>query len=132
MDAASWEAVKRKGPTAIKGWIDRQMDGTGVTVVLIGRYTAQRRYVLYEIEESHKRGNGLLGIYIHGIKNSKGVTSAKGQNPFDYLTTVAENWLGFKTTKRLSEIYPTYDWKMDHGRASMTQWIEEAAVRAGR
>jgi hypothetical protein len=44
LDAASWEAVKRKGDAAVKGWIDRQLDGTGVTVVLIGSQTAVQGY----------------------------------------------------------------------------------------
>ena len=32
----------------------------------------------------------------------------------------------------LSEIYPTYDWVNDDGRANMGKWIEAAAKRAGR
>jgi len=47
LDAASWESVRRKGEPAVKSWIDRQLDGTGVTVVLIGTQTADRRYVQY-------------------------------------------------------------------------------------
>ena len=35
-DAASWEEVKKKGEEAIKRWIDKQLEGTSVTVVLIG------------------------------------------------------------------------------------------------
>src|SRR5690349_9955563 len=69
LDAASWESVRRKGDAAVKAWIGRQLDGTGVTVVLIGAQTADRRYVQYEIEESRRRGNGLLGIHIHRLNN---------------------------------------------------------------
>jgi len=81
LDSADWEKVQRKGEAAIKDWIDSQLNGTGVKVVLIGKETAQRKYVRYEIEESHRRGNGLLGIYINRIKDSKGCISAKGPNP---------------------------------------------------
>ena len=35
-DDASWESVKKQGDQAIKAWINRQMKGTSVTVVLIG------------------------------------------------------------------------------------------------
>src|SRR5712671_3696252 len=36
MDAAAWESVQRKGDASIRTWIDRELVGTGVTVVLIG------------------------------------------------------------------------------------------------
>jgi hypothetical protein len=131
LDHASWEAVKRKGDTAIKAWIDRQLDGSGVTIVLIGSETADRKYVSYEIEESHRRGNGLLGIHVHGIKNQKQQTSFKGRNPFDNFTAQVDGWFG-PTTKRFSEIYPTYDWVWDSGRQNIGSWIEAAAQKAGR
>jgi hypothetical protein len=136
MDAASWESVKRKGDAAVKSWIDRQLDGTGVTVVLIGTNTADRRYVRYEIAESHRRGNGLLGIYIHGIKDANGKGSKQGRNPLDDVTVETEGLffelLGVKVTKRLSEIFQTYYWNRDDGRNNMATWIEDAAARAGR
>lgn len=48
-DAASWEEVKKKGEDAILRWIDNQLNGTSVTVVLIGAETSERKYVGYEI-----------------------------------------------------------------------------------
>jgi len=131
LDAASWEAVKRKGEAAIKAWIDRQLDGTGVTVVLIGKQTAERKYVKYEIQESRRRGNGLLGIHIHGIKNQARQTAFKGRNPFDDFTVQAQGWFG-PTTTRLSAICPTYDWVYDNGYQNIGKWIEDAATKAGR
>ncbi|HEV2380848.1 MAG TPA: TIR domain-containing protein [Terriglobia bacterium] len=131
LDHASWEAVKRKGDAAVKAWIDRQLDGSGVTVVLIGSQTANRKYVKYEIQESHRRGNGLLGIYINGLKNQEGQTSGKGRNPFDDFTAQVDGWFG-PTTKRFSEIYPTYDWVWNSGYQNINGWIEEAAKKAGR
>ena len=62
-DAASWEEVRRRGEDAIKRWIDKQLDGTSVSVVLVGAETNSRKYVDYEIEQSRKIGNGLLAIY---------------------------------------------------------------------
>lgn len=131
MDAASWEAVKRKGENGIKGWIDRQLAGTGVTVVLIGRETADRKYVKYEIEESHKRGNGMFGIYIDGLKDQNGSTTSRGRNPFDSFTVRTNEWHGTSTT-HMSRIYPTYDWVWDNGYQSIGTWIEKAARKAGR
>ena len=66
-DAASWESVQRQGEEAVKRWIDRQINGTSITVVLIGYETSGRKYVRYEIEKSYMDGNGLLGIYISKI-----------------------------------------------------------------
>jgi hypothetical protein len=53
-------------------WIDDQLQSTSVTVVLIGQETASRKYVNYEIEQSHSRGNGLLGVRIHNMKDPLG------------------------------------------------------------
>ena len=68
VDEADWESIKRQGEGAVKKWIDTQLNGTSVTVVLIGNETASRPWVNYEIRESHKKKNGLLGIYIHNCK----------------------------------------------------------------
>ena len=62
-DASLWEEAKKKGDAAIKKMINlNALEGTSVTVVLIGAETAQRTYVTYEIEQSIAKGNGLLGI----------------------------------------------------------------------
>jgi hypothetical protein len=74
-DASLWEATKLKGDAAIKALIDKGLENTSVTVVLIGEKTADRKYVKYEIEQSIARGNSLLGIYIHNIKDINGKTS---------------------------------------------------------
>lgn len=122
-DSAEWEEVKKKTDSEIEAWIDKQMVGTSVTVVLIGADTAGKKWIDYEIKASHERGNGMLGIYIHGIKDSKGNTSSKGSNPFDNFT--------FK--KNGSEVfYPVYDWVGHDGYTNMGSWIEKAAIAAGR
>ncbi len=135
MDAAAWEAVKKRGDAAVKAWIDRQLQGTGVTVVLIGTYTASREFVMYEIEQSYKRRNGLLGIYINRIRNSQKRISRRGKNPLDYVTVEKEKdfWLFTRTYRyKLSELFKTYDWVQDDGRNNIGAWIEDAASRAGR
>jgi len=73
-DASVWEEAKKKGDAEVKKLIDSGLIGTSVTVVLIGAETAQRKFVDYEIEKSIARGNGLLGIYISGIKDQNGNT----------------------------------------------------------
>lgn len=127
IDAAKWETIKRSGDQAIKNWIANQLHGTSVTAVLIGAETAKRAWIKYEIDESLKRGNGLLGIYIHNCPLWDGSCDSRGTNPFDNLTITIN---GVK--KRLSEIYKTYDWVNDNGRANLGSWVEVAAKQAGK
>jgi hypothetical protein len=123
-DAASWEEIKKKGKAAVEKWIDEQLKGTSVTVVLIGAQTSTREYVGYEIEQSQKKGNGMLGIYIHNIKDSEKRTDTKGANPFNSYT--------FKDSEGRVITYPTYDWVSDDGYNKIGDWIETAAKKAGK
>lgn len=125
VDSAEWESIKRNGDAAVKRWIETQLNGTSVTVVLIGQETANRPWVIHEIIESHNRGNGLIGIKIHNIKDLHGRYGVQGPNPFDYVTITS-------TGRALSQIYPIYDWVVDNGYQNMPQWIEDAARKAGR
>ena len=76
-DSVEWEEVKKKQDSEIEKWIDNQLDGTSVTVVLIGSTTAGRKWINYEITSSHKKGNGLLGIYVHNQKIARVLRAAK-------------------------------------------------------
>jgi len=112
IDAADFEAVKKKGDAAIKQWIDDQLNGTSVTVVLVGSKTCSSRWVKYEIEKSIEIGNGLLGIDVSKIKDLQGTTSEMcGQIP---------------------DGYKFYLWNNDDGYNNMGDWIETAAKDAGR
>jgi hypothetical protein len=112
IDKAEFESVERQGDAAIKRWIDRQLDGTSVTVVLVGATTCKSKWVNYEIEQSKARSNGLLGIDISKV--------ASFNEP---------------TTDRCAEIpkgYKFYLWNKHDGYNNMGAWIEEAAKAAGR
>jgi len=122
-DKAEWEKVKQQSDENIKKWIDEQLFGTSVTVVLIGQDSANRKWINYEIKTSHERGNGLLGIYINEIKNQEGLTSSRGENPLSFFT--------FKKNNQII-IYPTYDWFKHDGYNNLGKWIEEAAKKANR
>jgi len=54
---------------------------TSVTVIQVGAKTCASRWVKYEIDASIARGNGLLGIYISGIKDQNGNVDAQGSAP---------------------------------------------------
>src|SRR5262245_8895145 len=82
VDAVDWETMERQGDDAIKRWIRGQLKQTSVTVVLIGAETSERDWVDFEIRESWERGNALLGIRIHNIKDQETKTDTAGANPF--------------------------------------------------
>lgn len=122
-DSAEWEEVKKKKDSDIEKWIDGQLNGTSVTVVLIGEQTFGRKWINYEVTASWKRGNGILGIYVHQIKDQKQNTTHKGKNPFDQWT--------FKRGEK-NIIIPVYDWVDNDGYKNMSDWIEKAAKDVGR
>ncbi len=112
-DAGIWEEAKKKGEAAIKKLIDDALVNTSVTAVLIGAETANRTYVQYEIQQSINRGNGILGIRVHRIKDRSGQTDTAGTNP-------------------LPSKYKVYDWVADDGYTNIGAWVEAAAKQAGR
>ena len=80
--ANDWEEVRNKSDLKIKEWIDSQMAMRSCVVVLIGEDTSTRKWVKYEIERAYKLGKGIVGVYIHKLKDEKGNQTSKGANPF--------------------------------------------------
>jgi hypothetical protein len=97
-----WESVTKGGDDAIKRWISGQMSSRSCTVVLVGSDTANRKWINYEIVKSWDESMGVVGIYIHGLKNADGNTAIQGNNPFDYITHGP-------TRKKLSSIVKCYN-----------------------
>jgi len=81
-----WESITGRGDAAIQGWIDGQMSGRPCAVVLIGSATAGRKWIKYEIKKAWDEKKGLVGIYIHNLKDRLGNQSTKGRNPFEDFT----------------------------------------------
>ncbi len=127
IDKAEFEKLKRRGDAAIQSWIDSQLEGTSVTVVLIGAETYGRKWVDYEIKESYRKNNGQLGIYIHNLRDPNGATDHKGLNPFDKHQVQVNG-----RNVRLSELYSTYDWVYGNGYDNFGKWVEKAAAAVGR
>lgn len=159
IDAAEFEELERHGSNAVKRWINSQLEGTSVTAVLIGSKTYSRRWVRYEIIKSFDRGNGLLGIYIHNIKDQNGNTDLKGPNPFKYVGVhidrngkakyrelESDKWVIFDDYPNCSLNFPKeywtgeiytfrhklYDWIYGDGYKNFGDWVEEAAKQEGR
>ena len=112
-DASLWEAAKRQGDAVIKRMIDDALLNTSVTLVCIGSQTANRKYVGYEIQQSQARGNALLGVRIHHLRNQQGYIDTPGAVPYGLTAAGA----------------PIYNYS-DH--VSLNSWIETAARRAGK
>ena len=127
VDSVDFEKVEKQGETAIKKWIDDQLSGTSVTVVLIGSQTSNRDYVKYELQRSYAKGNGMLGIYIHQCKDFSGKTDTKGDNTFGEIGKDANG-----NAVYFSVAYPCYDWVDNDGYSNLGKWIEAAAKKAGR
>jgi len=120
-DAAEWESVQKEGDEATKRWIDKQLEGTSVTVVLIGAETCSRKWVRYEIQRSYEKGNGIVGIYIHNLKDQNGEVDRKGELDF-----------GKIDGKDFVEIARIYDWELDNGYENMGDWIERSHLITSR
>jgi len=128
IDHADWETLERQGEDSIKRWINAQLKGASVTVVLIGAETFNRPWVNYEIQQSYADGKGMLGIYIHKLKDPRtSLPDSKGRNPFENIFVTDSN-----PRRYLSDIYPTYDWVSDNGYANFANWVEAAARKASR
>ena len=126
VSANEWESVKRGGDGAIKRWVDNAMIGRSTLVVLVVEHTANRKWINYEISKAWNDGKGVLGIYIHNLKNQNGLKSRIGDNPFNYLT--------FEDGRKLSSLVPCFDPSSFDAygdiRRQLDCWIEKAARRS--
>ena len=112
-DASLWEEAKMKGDKEIKRMIDNGLKNTSVTVVFVTYGTTNRKYINYEIDQSLKRGNGLVAVQIHHLKDQNGQTGSAGAIP----PQIKAN--GFKAYKYTN-------------KEALGRWIEEAAKLAGK
>jgi hypothetical protein len=153
-DHSIWEAAKNTNPLSLKRLINKELEGTSVTAILIGSQTYARPWVRYEIIKSVERSNRVIGIHINNIPGKDQQTKALGPNPFDYLgleisadgkNASPTEWLN-NAWQRYSEIpqwtvkerplaergkhfqlsrwLPTYDWVTGLGFKNFSSWIE--------
>lgn len=160
-DASVFEAKKRKGVEILKRFLREALNGSTVTCVLAGAQTAARRWVRYEVVQSFRRGNGILCVFIDGIKNLQQLPALRGANPLDQLAfrvnreqvtflemnngvweecgdapgmnaaDVAYDLKGM-TNHTFSNLFHAYDWNAGDGYTNLAAWIETAARNAGK
>ena len=112
-----WETITRGGDTAIQKWIDQQIHGRSCAIVLIGNKTTGRKWIKYEIEKAWKAGKGVVGIYIHNLKDKNGTQASKGKNPFDDTRI---------NSSKLSNIVKAYDPPTDSDFTKILKWLRVA------
>jgi hypothetical protein len=112
-DRGEYEDTRRLRGDAIARAIDARLAGTTVTVVLVGRHTAARPWVRYEILRSIRQGNGLFGVYVHHLKDAVGVRDLGPNHPPAPDVPVAVE-------------FPTHVWDGQRG------WFSDAVEAAGK
>ena len=130
-DTSIWEQTEKMGEAAMQALIQEGLRNTSVTVVLIGM-DKNARWLDYEIEQSVKQGNGLLGIYVSLLTarlepvdpNLEVALKPAGltRHPVLYKRWV-EGLLGYRTVDVRD---PTFKPPQE-----FTKWVEWVAVRAG-
>lgn len=124
VDKAEFEKIKRQGDKAVENWIDKQLNGTSVTVVLIGTETLNRPYVQYEICQSLNRGNAIIGVKIHNIRDMITKTSATAGVVHTVIGTQADKNIYFDIIAD-----GIYDYVNNDGYYNLGTWIEDAAKK---
>lgn len=128
IDKADFESIKRCGNEAVHKWIDNQLVGTSVTVVLIGSETLKRPFVQYEICSSLKRGNAVIGVHISGVKDMITSQIESKENTHTIIGYYDDG------TPAYFDIIATgiYDYVNQDGYKNLGLWIESAAQSAGK
>lgn len=124
LTANKWEEIKKKGDDAIKDWIENNMRGKECLIVLVGAHTSSRRWVKYEIRRACEKGIGVLGIYIHNLKDSVGNQSTKGTNPFENVSINGEGISSY--AKMYDPPYSTSTYVYDHIAENISGWVDSA------
>lgn len=153
-DSSIWESAKKTSELALKRLINKGLENTSNTCVLVGSDTYNRRWVSYEIMKSMAVGNHIFCVHINTIKGKDGKTKAKGNNPLYYLGVsfsedgkkinlhdyINNKWIKYpdlegwnvkevdknqrNTIFRLSQIYEIYDWVDDVGYNNFSKWVK--------
>ena len=140
VSANEWEEVKRKGDENIMKWINSAMNYRSCVVVLAGRYTANRKWINYEIKHAWEEGKGIVVVYIHGLKDQYGTQDTKGDNPldnfcidktFNYIANHAKpadgNEINLASVcKAYNPPYSTSTYVYDYIKENIDKWCEEA------
>jgi hypothetical protein len=152
-DASIWETAKKTSDLAVKRLINKGLENTTVSCVLVGSQTYGRRWVSYEIMKGMREGNKIFAVHINKIKGKDEKTKNIGPNPLYYLgyqfsqdgktihlyDFVDSKWVKYSdldsySVKQVDEMYrnkiyrlsndhPIYDWIDDDGYNNFLDWV---------
>jgi len=126
LSSNQWEEVKKGGDKAIEKWIADEMKGKSCLVVLIGSATAGRKWVNHEIKKAWDDEKGVVGVYIHNLKNLSGKQDSQGANPFSG-TTVGDVKKDLSTVVNAhNPPYTTSTYVYDDIKDNLADWVEKA------
>jgi len=121
VSANDWEKIRKSGDDSIKKWIADNMAHRSCVIILVGEETANRPWVKYEIKKAWNDKKGLVGVYIHNLKDPRYGRSSKGTNPFEKFT------LGEKSLSSIVKCYnPDSNDAYNDIQNNLEDWIEEA------
>jgi hypothetical protein len=100
------------------------MKGKSCIVVLIGNDTAGRKWIKHEIKKAWEAKKGVVGIYVHNLKDKDSTQSTKGSNPFDSVTIDGKKLSD--TVKVYDPPYSTSTNVYDHIKTNIDGWVEKA------
>jgi hypothetical protein len=126
LSSNDWEDVKKGGDSAIEKWIEEEMKGKSCLVVLIGKETAGRKWVNYEIKKAWNDKKGVLGVYIHRLKNLSGSQDSKGGDAFSTFTMCDGNKRMSNTVEAHDPPYSSSTDVYAYIQNNLADWVEEA------
>lgn len=128
IDKAEFEKIKRNGEAYVKNWINKQMEGTSVTIVLLGEDTLHRPFVKYEICKSIERGNAVIGVHINKIKDARTMNTARKANVHEVVGYYSD-----KTPAYFDAVCDgIFDYVHEDGYNNLGKWVEEMAKKKGK
>ncbi len=104
------------------------MDGRSCTIVLIGANTSERKWINYEIKKTWDSNKGILGIYIHNLKDSDGNKSSQGANPFATFTINEGKTNLSSVVKAYNPPYLDSKEVYNYISSNISDWIDEAII----
>jgi hypothetical protein len=121
-----WESITKAGDAAIERWIDGQLEGKSCSIVLIGTNTADRKWIDYEILKTWNTRKGLLGIYIHNLKDREQRQSSRGTNPFWGFTVGTQKANMSDVVKAYDPPYTDSSDVYRYIKNDLESWVEDA------
>lgn len=115
-DDSTWASVQMRGVEGVVDWVQSEMVGSDVVVVLIGAETTFCGHVKTAIERGVEAGLGVVGIRVHQIPGADGMRGMPGPDPLFALHAEVT----------------THDWMPGFSDRFLTDWVYMAAQRAGR